>query len=109
MIHLEKIVRPVICLPEGGIVRSNSFRKKGLVDLGALREDRGAEGDSETAPKVSHEVEDSGCVAHLLHGDVKESCRGKGNKKQPKAKPLDQPRQGYRVKVRLEVEIRHHP
>jgi len=89
MIHLEKSVRPLIGLPEGGIVRSNSFRKKGLVDLGALREERGAEGYPETAPKVSHEVEDSGCVAHLLHRDVNESCRGKGNKKQPKAKTLD--------------------
>jgi len=75
MIHLEKIVRPLIGLPEGGIVRSNSFRKKGLVDLSALREDRGAEGDSETAPQVSHEVENSGCVAHSLHRDVNISCR----------------------------------
>ena len=75
MIHLEKILRPLIGLPEGGIVRSDSFRKKGLVDLIALREERGAEGDPETAPEVSHEVENSGCVAHLLDRDVKVSRR----------------------------------
>ena len=68
MIHLEQIVGPLIGLAEGGIVGSNVFRKKRLMDLSALREKRGAEGDSKTAPQVSHEVENSGCVAHLRSG-----------------------------------------
>ena len=79
------------------------------MELGALRKDRGAEGDSEAASKVSHKVENSGRVAHLFHRDINVSCGRQGDKKQPEPKTLYQPRHGYRVKISLEVEIRHHP
>ena len=93
---------------ESVIVRGDVLGKKGLVNLGTLRKNSCSEGDPETASEVSHEAENPCCVAHLLHAYINERCRTQRNKKHPKANSLDEPRQGYRNEVTLEVEIGHH-